>query len=263
MHQDAHEFLHFLLNNGIEILLKQQKTVPKKKTFIHDVFEGTCATQIRCTCCEHVSTRKESFLDLSIDVSQNASLTQCLKSFSSIETLKGNNKFFCETCNAYQEAQKSTKISKLPQVLTLHLKRFKFFENTASHKKLPYRVAFPFELRLPNADTGDKELDTSHLYQLYAIVVHIGSDPNVGHYKCIIRSNDVWMLFDDDLVDTISESQVANVFGFCNDQVLMGKSETAYILYYTLAAPRALLSSSTEPPATTLSTTNVSQSTWL
>ena len=40
------------------------------------------------------------------------------------------------------------KIKRLPYVLALHLKRFKFMENT--YRKLSYRVAFPFELRLFN-----------------------------------------------------------------------------------------------------------------
>ncbi len=42
------------------------------------------------------------------------------------------------------------RIKKLPRVLALHLKRFKFMSNLNKYIKLTYRVVFPFELRLFN-----------------------------------------------------------------------------------------------------------------
>lgn len=53
-----------------------------------------------------VRTRDECFLDLSLDISQNSSLTHCLRNFSSTELLSGDSKYFCETCCSEQEAQK-------------------------------------------------------------------------------------------------------------------------------------------------------------
>lgn len=42
------------------------------------------------------------------------------------------------------------RIKKLPRILALHLKRFKFVGMLNKFKKLTYRVVFPFELRLFN-----------------------------------------------------------------------------------------------------------------
>jgi len=42
------------------------------------------------------------------------------------------------------------RIGKLPKLLALHLKRFKYVETLNRHTKLSYRVLFPMELRLPN-----------------------------------------------------------------------------------------------------------------
>lgn len=64
------------------------------------------------------------------------------------------------------------KIKKLPNVLALHLKRFKYQEEVGRYIKLTYRVAFPLELRLFN--TVDDTDEADRLYDLFAIVVHIG-----------------------------------------------------------------------------------------
>lgn len=64
------------------------------------------------------------------------------------------------------------KIKKLPNVLALHLKRFKYQEDVQKYIKLAYRVAFPLELRLFN--TADDAKNPDRLYELFAIVVHIG-----------------------------------------------------------------------------------------
>jgi ubiquitin carboxyl-terminal hydrolase 9/13 len=135
-----------------------------------------------------VSCRDESFLDLSVDIDQHSSLTACLRQFSASEMLCQKNKFFCDSCCDLQEAEKRwvsiesnsrhliilsrMKIKKLPNVLALHLKRFKYQEDVGRYIKLTYRVAFPLELRLFN--TVDDLDDADRLYNLFAIVVHIG-----------------------------------------------------------------------------------------
>lgn len=137
-----------------------------------------------------VSSRDEAFLDLSIDIEQNSSVTACLRQFSASEMLCQKNKFFCDSCCGLQEAEKRSaffgqymlciitkayvrmKIKKLPNVLALHLKRFKYQEDAQKYVKLTYRIAFPLELRLFN--TVDDAEDPDRLYELFAIVVHIG-----------------------------------------------------------------------------------------
>ena len=44
----------------------------------------------------------------------------------------------------------SLRVKVLPQILVLHLKRFKYMEHVGRFVKLSYRVAFPFELKLFN-----------------------------------------------------------------------------------------------------------------
>ena len=55
---------------------------------------------------EQVSSKDEDFLDLSLDVEQNTSLTNCLLGFSNTETLCSECKYYCEVCCSKQEAQR-------------------------------------------------------------------------------------------------------------------------------------------------------------
>ena len=91
------------------------------------------------------------------------------------------------------------KIQQLPNILSLHLKRFKYQEALQKYVKLSYRVSFPLELRLFN--TVDDMEDPDRIYDLNAFVVHIGSGPHHGHYVAVVKHEDKWLLFDDETVE--------------------------------------------------------------
>jgi len=216
MHQDAQEFLNYLLNSISESLSNYQNNllkkwdhfveeeenkkkakemkknngnppivqpksllnvedIPKKNnysTWIHELFEGILTNEIRCLNCENITSRDESFFDLSVDVEHNTSISACLRNFSSSERLCQKNKFYCDTCCGLQEAEKRMKIKRAPNILALHLKRFKYEEKLNRYVKLPYRVLFPTELRLSNMT--DKAENPDRLYNLIAVTIHIG-----------------------------------------------------------------------------------------
>ncbi|KAL9141340.1 hypothetical protein ABFS82_14G096200 [Erythranthe guttata] len=248
MHQDAHEFLNFVLNKLVEIMEKESHKVTSAPqtvsvedavneptngringsnepffSWVHKVFQGILTNETRCLRCETVTARDEIFLDLSIDIEQNSSLSGCLKNFSSTETLIADEKFFCDSCSSLQEAQKRLKIKKPPRILVIHLKRFKFVEQR--HKKLSYRVVFPLELKLNNTVEGaDCE------YSLSSVVVHVGSGPNHGHYVSIVKSHDRWLCFDDENVEMVDESVIQNFFG-CSPEY-SSNTDIGYILFY-------------------------------
>lgn len=46
--------------------------------------------------------------------------------------------------------QKRMRVKRLPMILALHLKRFKYMEQYNRHIKVSHRVVFPLELRLFN-----------------------------------------------------------------------------------------------------------------
>ncbi|PVD34457.1 hypothetical protein C0Q70_05732 [Pomacea canaliculata] len=203
-------------------------TVKPDPTWVHEIFQGTLTNETRCLNCETVSSKDEDFLDLSVDVEQNTSITSCLRGFSNTETLCAEHKYYCEVCCSKQEAQKRMRVKKLPQILALHLKRFKYMEHLNRYIKVSYRVVFPLELRLFN--TSDDAFNPERLYDLVAVVVHCGSGPNRGHYISIVKSHGFWLLFDDDIVDKIDASQIEEFYGIPSD--MQKNSESGYILFY-------------------------------
>ena len=136
--QDAHEFLNYLLNNvaesatlederyrvsadniennvykspGSNERLSQARSIVdsgenqgggRRSTWVHQLFQGVLSNETRCLCCESISSRQESFLDLSLEISPNCSLSSCLRQFSATETLRAGDKFFCDVCGALQ-----------------------------------------------------------------------------------------------------------------------------------------------------------------
>ena len=275
MHQDAHEFLNLLLNqvvDSVEAFSKQHPTLmqpqanggaPEKglaaamssavaganhvangldTDWVHNLFEGLLTSETRCLTCENTSQRDEAFLDLSVDLSAHTSVTSCLRKFSEEEMLCERNKFHCDNCGGLQEAEKRMKIKRLPHILALHLKRFKYTEDLQRLQKLFHKVVYPFHLRLFNT-TEDAE-DPDRLYELYAVVVHIGGGPYHGHYVSIIKTQDRgWLLFDDELVEPVDKSYVLNFFG---GEPVPGVQDAkqlacAYVLFYQETTLEAVL----------------------
>ena len=264
MHQDAHEFLNLLLNSVVEDIEVHDKTVKEQKSlepapppeseepstdaqnesatvsfpsilpmpsttsptkWLHELFEGKLTSETRCLTCENVSQRDEPFLDLSVDLEQHSSVTACLRRFSEEEMLCERNKFHCDNCGGLQEAEKRMKIKRLPKILALHLKRFKYTEDLQRLQKLFHTVVYPYHMRLFN--TTDDAEDPDRLYELYAIVVHIGGGPYHGHYVAVIKTQDRgWLLFDDEMVEPVDRNFVLNFFG---DKPGLA---CAYVLFY-------------------------------
>ncbi|XP_061485711.1 ubiquitin carboxyl-terminal hydrolase 12 [Rhineura floridana] len=246
MQQDAHEFLNYLLNTVADILQEESKqekqngrlpngsidnennNSPPDPTWVHEIFQGTLTNETRCLTCETISSKDEDFLDLSVDVEQNTSITHCLRGFSNTETLCSEYKYYCEECRSKQEAHKRMKVKKLPMILALHLKRFKYMDQLHRYTKLSYRVVFPLELRLFN--TSGDATNPDRMYDLVAVVVHCGSGPNRGHYIAIVKSHDFWLLFDDDIVEKIDAQAIEEFYGLTSD--ISKNSESGYILFY-------------------------------
>lgn len=233
MHHDAHEFFNYLLNVIIEYLDKYHG---HEVNWANQLFQGLITNETKCLQCETVTSRDEEFLDLSVDIPAGASsfsLTYALNNFSKKEILTQQNKFYCSKCAALQEALKTIKLKSLPEILVINLKRFKYDEEFNKVVKLFDTISYPLKLRLFNTTSNsgkseDRKRDGNFsLYELYALVVHIGGGPLQGHYVSLCKNKaGLWFLFDDETVVLVDEAYVLRFFGGGPGLA------SAYILFY-------------------------------
>lgn len=233
MHHDAHEFCNYLINEIIECLNKENGI---DDNWCNQLFQGSITNETKCLSCETITSKEETFLDLSIDIPHNNhpnSLTHSLNNFSKLEILTHQNKFYCNSCSSLQEAIKTIKIKHLPEILVINFKRFKYDDSLDKMIKLFDSISYPLKLRLFNTTNTTNDQDDSNiinnfqLYELYALVVHIGGGPMHGHYISLCKLKPkIWILFDDETVEIVDESFVMKFFG---DGPGLA---SAYILFY-------------------------------
>jgi hypothetical protein len=110
-------------------------------------------------------------------------LDDCLDEFSQIETLAGEQAWFCPRCNQIVPAQTSLHLWRVPEILILQLKRFDPVQN----RKVDIFVDYPVKDLDLTDRVGDKEWlnDVSKgkrlMYDLFAVGKHFGGLYG-GHY---------------------------------------------------------------------------------
>uniref|UniRef100_G3Q9D5 Ubiquitin carboxyl-terminal hydrolase n=1 Tax=Gasterosteus aculeatus TaxID=69293 RepID=G3Q9D5_GASAC len=246
--QDAQEFLCELLDkvqHELESTGKHTTTagVPQKRlikqvlSVVNTIFHGQLLSQVvTCLACDHRSNTVEPFWDLSLEFPEryhsnsresaaqaSCHLTEMLAKFTETEALEGNI-YACEQCNCETEAQKRLVVHKLPQVLRLHLKRFRW-SGRNHREKIGVHVRFdqlldiePYCCREPSP----KAAPCKHfLYDLSAVVMHHGKGFGSGHYTsyCYNTEGGFWVHCNDSKLNVCSVEEV------CRAQ--------AYILFYT------------------------------
>nr|DBA19425.1 TPA: hypothetical protein GDO54_015263 [Pyxicephalus adspersus] len=220
--EDAHEFLCYAIdkmkssciNDNVSIFSSEQ---PEDNTtnLIDHLFAGSLRSQVICQNCKHTSERHEEFLDINLDINSSKTVLQSLKNFVKVETMKGDNAYRCGECNQLVTAKKRSTIHKPPNIMTISLKRFDMFTGS----KLTKKIKYPKRLNITQC-TSDRKKSTK--YDLYAVLVHIGSSCQSGHYYAYVKDNsDRWYLMNDSQVTSCKVTTVLN--------------QEAYLLFYTRA----------------------------
>lgn len=122
---------------------------------------GELIKNINCHNCKKVSNRlqqdnviREPFLELQVDIKENSSLQNCIREMLKGEELKDDCKFDCNFCKERSNATStysfliSLALKKLPEILIVQLKRFKYDEKNNQIKKLDCHTPFSQFLRL-------------------------------------------------------------------------------------------------------------------
>ena len=213
-------------------------------SMISDVFMGQTCSTVTCLECKKESKCIEDFYDLSLPIPNEptiskkniseeqqhsssswfmskarslfgfssgdlpVSLADCLSQYTRTEKLCDSNSYSCEHCKRKTESLKTITIHKLPEILVLHLKRFKhdggYYGGSKISKTVLFPVASDFDMSPFVAQPG-----ISTKYRLCGFVVHMGSLSG-GHYiaYCRHKSTGQWFCFDDSRVTPVVDLSV-------------------------------------------------------
>lgn len=129
--------------------------------FTHELFQGEVRSTFQCIECEKESgPRPEGFFDISLAIEDHKDLYWSLNKFFAKSILRGKDKYDCSECKVLNEAYNYTRLTKLPNVLTVHLKRFSWnaanlaqpyggiSRRYAAGQKLGFHIACPSELNI-------------------------------------------------------------------------------------------------------------------
>ncbi|XP_048831840.1 ubiquitin carboxyl-terminal hydrolase 1 isoform X2 [Brienomyrus brachyistius] len=173
------------------------------------LFQGQLVLRTRCLECECFTERREDFQDISVPVQEDEpcrleddsevspdpkqeskTLKWALSQFASVERIVGEDKYFCETCHHYTEAERSLLFDKTPEVVTIHLKCFAAnsseIDPYAGLSKVNTPLHTPLRLSLEEWCT-----QPSKEYELFAVVMHSGVTISSGHYTTYVKMMDL------------------------------------------------------------------------
>lgn len=253
--------------------VSSREVKPHKVDFVSAMFQGTLAYQTKCFECENCTRRTEEFLDISVPMTNSSppgfppgtspvksvqenghvrssstvgpnSLSWALSQFALREKLRRENKYFCDSCCHFVEAERSMLFSHLPNIVTIHLNRFATqvwgLSSSVTVNKVTGNIAIPLSLCLKPWCTDDCK-DRDRIYELFSVVFHSGTSCSSGHYTSCVRAKeclaiapsgahieqDKWLYFDDDLVEYLPQHKLLEMLS-----PLSNDSCTPYILFY-------------------------------
>ncbi|XP_025064475.1 ubiquitin carboxyl-terminal hydrolase 1 isoform X4 [Alligator sinensis] len=195
---------------GSEKAIKNEGAELAVYELVEKLFQGQLVLRTRCLECECFTERREDFQDISVPVQEDElsktdesseispepktemkTLKWAISQFASVERIVGEDKYFCENCHHYTEAERSLLFDKMPEVITIHLKCFAAsgleFDCYGGLSKINTPLLTPLKLSLEEWSTKP----TNDTYGLFAVVMHSGITISSGHYTASVKITDL------------------------------------------------------------------------
>lgn len=136
--------------------------------------------------------------------------------FHNEEYLQHDNQWYCPKCKDHQNASKKISLSRTPEILVIHLKRFikHVGRRYVTFDKINDFIDYPVtnwdlkEFCIPGSQS-------SEVYDLIGIVNHYGKMGG-GHYIAVAQNfvRERWIKFDDEDVSYAKEQDIVNRFAY-------------------------------------------------
>ncbi|CAF3299603.1 unnamed protein product [Rotaria sp. Silwood2] len=209
---DSLEFMNILLDILHDNLSKLSSN--NDTSIISEIFYGQTQSVVTCTQCKEEQTFYDTFSFLAVPVPENDywrqpnghDLFECFNSFFEDAPIGQRGQWFCNTCGL-TNAKKKIKLSNLPSILIIQLKRFNY--DLHSYSKIDTKINY----RLENLDLNEyviaEKKDPSLRFDLIAVSNHWGNLIG-GHYTTYgkLHNTNMWYKYNDQWVDQIDINQV-------------------------------------------------------
>lgn len=213
-------------------------------SFLSSLFAGQHASRLRCLTCKRTSTTYEAFYSISIEIPRSGTghIYDCLNSYCREEKL--SELWRCPYCKCEREATKQIILTRLPQFLVIHFKRFAASKHEKA-KKIHTPIEFPLyglamdDFVIPRPPPGpdqDGPIDMAttppYSYDAYGVLRHLGNSGDGGHYISIVKDQGrgCWRKFDDERHVDLDPNKLGP-----RDRLQNGE---AYIVFYQRAQAR-------------------------
>tara|TARA_B110000008_G_scaffold279100_2_gene324921 strand:- start:1869 stop:2903 length:1035 start_codon:yes stop_codon:yes gene_type:complete len=172
------------------------------------LFYGISVSKIVSESGTYKNITPEPFFNICVPMT-DGSLYDCLKLYTSVEELTGDNQLYNEKTKEKEDAKKRIMFWSLPDILVITLKRFN--NNARKDQRL-------IDFELENFDLSDLIVGydkESYVYDLYGICNHSGGTLG-GHYTSFIKNNNrKWYHCNDTNVSEVAESTLKTPKAYC------------------------------------------------
>jgi len=182
----------------------------------HFIFGVNLISEIKCTICLN-KTNKENYDTVwSIPIFSHSNLEEALIASCSAQVLAGDDSFNCSKCETRVPALQSLQLVNVSPIIFIHLKRFVYDTRAKLTRKLKHFISYPELLDLnPYIHKNVLELNQQNykfndfIYELYAVLVHLGETADNGHIFSYVRSPDnLWYKTNDESITAINLNSV-------------------------------------------------------
>lgn len=224
-----HEYSTFIQSHQRDVIEHMGIThwanyVKYNYSVISEHFTGMYHSSVTCKECGGHGHTFDIFTSLSLEIpikttteKQNISIYDCLDNFTRVETLDGDDKYSCVTCNKKCVATKKFIFWNVPDIVIINFKRFSMSPQGIRkiNNYIDYDTTLDFSRYM-------QEHRSCYQYELIAVVHHYGSFGS-GHYVSFNKINDVWYHFNDSNISKVDSSVI-------KQQII---TDSSYILVFS------------------------------
>ena len=102
-------------------------------------------------------------------IDQDITLQQCLELFIKPEVLGPDDKWYCPRCKEHIQAEKCMSVWRLPPILIIHLKRFKYNQYSTSYFMSSTREKIDAMVKFPIQYVSNFSFDRERKHNIYVL----------------------------------------------------------------------------------------------